>query len=421
MLMNPTANFSASRRRFLSTAATSSIGLFQHASVWSSDTLSRDHQPYAEVTWDHCRHVGSVSHAHCRSQKSLDLLCRRGLTHLAISNYYPSAPCTPTERIGQFKVGQDFGTVANEGYVRREFAWNDIIRDPENGWFDKLSQKRQDSMPFEVGGPCFTQIPSDVILCPNAEHHSMTDSNGHFNAVGSQFASGTFDVRGYYFLNRHGYAMGTGLPWREAFERMIDALQFQTGGGITINHPTWSGMSAVKIAEFLDFDPRVLGIEIWNHTADFLNGKGWSLAEWDAVLATGRRCYGFAVSDHAANSDPAFQGRNVLLIDDATPPNEMPAACLRAYRNGNFYSSLDGTLQLKQFQFTGSKLTVELSAPSKLRVISANGVIHEQTGNSLSWTLPEGKALSAQHVFLRVEADAIDGEDRMFTQAIQLT
>ncbi len=85
-----------------------------------------------------------------------------------------------------------------------------------------------------------------------------------------------------------------------------------------------------------------------------------------------------------------------------------------------FYSSLEGKLELKQFQFSAGTLTVEVSAPSKLRIVSAKGVVYQQSGNALSWTLPEGKTCSAQHIYLRVEADEIEGEDRLFTQAIQL-
>ncbi|QDS96677.1 hypothetical protein FF011L_54890 [Roseimaritima multifibrata] len=348
------------------------------------------------------------------------MLCRRGITHLAISNYYPSAPCKPTERISQFREQQDFATIAGKGYVQQKMSWNDIIRAPDTGWFDKLPTALQEKMPFETGDLCFPQPISDAIFCPNAEHHSMTDSNGHFNAVGSEFASGTFDVRGKYMLHNHGYAMGTGLPWREAFSRMIDALQIESGGGITINHPKWSGFSAEKIQEYLDFDPRVLGIEIWNSTAESLNGKGWSLDEWDAVLATGRRCFGFSVSDHAHNSDPGFKGRNVLLIDGAITASELPAACLQAYRNGDFYSSLDGNLKLNRCQFSGDRLTVEVSGPSRLRVVSATGIVHEQTGTTLDWTLPTGPDSSRRHVYLRVEAEEIEGGDRLFTQAFHL-
>lgn len=409
-----------SRRSFLSVAAMSGIGFFHSRNAWAHRHLVPDRQPYAGIDWDGVESIGSVTHAHCRSQRSLDMLCRRGLKHLAISNYYPSAPCKPDERIGQYNVSQDFGTIPGAGYVRRSFHWNEIIRDPKTGWYDDLPVHLQEKLPFVVEGPCFSQIPADVMICPNAEHHSMTDTNGHFNAVGSEFCSGTFDARSRYMLHKNGYTIGTGIPWQEAFERMLAALQVVDGGGVTINHPTWSSMTHAQLLAFLDFDPRVLGIEIWNHTADMLNGKGWSLAEWDAILATGRRCHGFAVSDHAHNSDPAFKGQNVLVINANTPPEELPTACLRAYRNGDFYSSLKGSVKLTRLELTDGQLDVEVSAPCRIRIVSARGTVYEDTGKGCRWKLPQGPAALQQHVYLRVEASEVDGEDRIFSQAFFL-
>jgi len=419
-MMNHSPEKTVTRRSVLSAAPLAGMALLSGGYAWGSESNAQTRAPYAGLNWDAVDAIGSVTHAHCRSQRSLDMLCRRGLRFLAISNYYPSAPCQPDERVGQYHVGQDFCTIQGEGYVERPFRWNEIIQDPKTGWFDDLPAPLQEKMPFEVGGPCFTQIPSDVVICPNAEHHSMTDTNGHFNAVGSEFQSGNFDARSKYMLNKHGYAMGTGMPWKEAFTRMFAELQVAEGGGVTINHPTWSGMSQHHLLEFLDFDPRVLGIEIWNNTAEMLNGKGWSLGEWDAVLATGRRCYGLAVPDHAHNSDPGFRGQNVLLIDANTPADEIPAACLRAYRNGDFYASLFGRIELKRLELVGGELRVELSAPSQIRIVSAQGTLHETSGPACRWKLPVGSAALQKHVYLRVEAAETGGDDRLFSQALPL-
>src|SRR5690606_37493745 len=149
-----------------------------------------------------------------------------GLRHLAISNYYPSAPCSRDERRGQFRVSQDFATVEGKGYTRGNFQWNEIIQDPDTGWVNDLPEELRETLPFKVGGPVFEHVPEDVIICPNAEHHSFTDSGGHFNAVGFFFASGTFDVRGKYGLFKHGYPIGAGIPWKEFCNRVFDALQF---------------------------------------------------------------------------------------------------------------------------------------------------------------------------------------------------
>ncbi|UUO06773.1 hypothetical protein M4951_00330 [Blastopirellula sp. J2-11] len=411
-----------SRRQFLSAAAISGIGFFQNNLAWSGEKTPHSvAQPYARIDWEHSRQIGSVSHAHCRSQVSLDLLCRRQLKHLAISNYYPSVPCRPDERSRQYEVSQDFAMVTGQGYQRGSFRWNEIIRDPNTGWYDSLPADLQQALPFKVGSPCFSQIPADVILCPNAEHHSMTDSSGHFNAVGSNFCSGTFDARGKYKLHSHGYPIGTDMPWKEAFERMLDALEVSDGGGVTLNHPKWSRLPHSHLLDLLDFDPRVLGIEIWNHTAEMLNGKGWSLDEWDAILATGRRCWGLAVSDHAHNSDPGFMGRNVLLVNNDTDPQDLPAACLRAYRNGDYYCALNGDLEFRRIELDAGSIHVEVSEPCRLRIVTARGVVHEQSGTKCTWKLPIEAAALQQHVYLRVEADGVDNQERLFSQPFRLT
>lgn len=410
---------SPSRRSFIAASALAGLGVLQSPSLGES-SLTKS-QPYSNVVWEDAQQVRSVSHAHCRSQTSMNLLCRRGLTHLAISNYYPSVPCRIDERVGEYKVSQSFATVDGKYKTGETFLWNNIIRDTETGWFDSLPVGLRDAMPFKMGSRCFTEVPTDVIICPNAEHHSMTDSRGHFNGLGSLFASGTFDVRGKYLLHKHSYAMGTGLSWRESFERIFDALQFADGGGVTINHPGWSSLSAEHTHEMLDFDKRVLGLEIWNQTTEQLSEKGWSLDIWDSVLATGRRCWGFAVPDHAHNRDPAFRGQNVLLIPKSTTAVQRPAACLRAYRNGDFYVSMDGGLALNQLTLTGDALTVEVSEKCNIRFVTARGVVHEQAGSACSWKLPTGDAWLRNHVFIRVEAKQADGDDQVFSQPFSLT
>ena len=56
------------------------------------------------------------------------------------------------------------------------------------------------------------------------------------------YSSGTFDARNVFrtFWGRRVFH-GTGLPWQTAFRMMLEQLFFADGGGITINHPHWSG------------------------------------------------------------------------------------------------------------------------------------------------------------------------------------
>jgi hypothetical protein len=99
----------------------------------------------------------------------------------------------------------------------------------------------------------------------------------------------------------------------------------------------------------LDFDPRVLGIEVWNQlTSGFGSSRGFYDQSggpnlhfyqlWDDILRTGRRCWGFFVKDHNTYG----RGRNVLLVPklDAMSTIERESAALRAYRQGAFFGSV---------------------------------------------------------------------------------
>ena len=133
---------------------------------------------------------------------------------------------------------------------------------------------------------------------------------------------------------------GTNRPWRDAFRAALDNMLYPDGGGLTINHP---GGNLNELLAQLDFDGRILGIEVWNHDGLFGStpkqpGAMTYYAQWDNVLRTGRRCFGFFVKDHYLYG----RGRNVLLVSDYAKltPQEREHEALRAYRQGRFFGLL---------------------------------------------------------------------------------
>jgi hypothetical protein len=230
--------------------------------------------PYADVDWEEFKRVASATHLHITDPQQLDKAYHRMcLRHMPISNYYPSAPTYPIKsiRYNQYKIQQDFGLVYNgdnskpgsakwaDGhFVTGPFRWNDIIMKGQNAWFHELPSELQSQLPFQLGDFIFKNVPDDIIVSPNAEHHSFTDAGLHACAVGSLYSSGNFDVHDDFKTQEHGYAIGTGLPWEFAFRKMIDGLLFPDAGGITINHPVWSHLSFDEVVRMLDFDHRVL-------------------------------------------------------------------------------------------------------------------------------------------------------------------
>jgi hypothetical protein len=147
-------------------------------------------------------------------------------------------------------------------------------------------------------------------------------------------------------VTQYRLMQGANRPWRDVFREALKKLLHPNGGGLTLNHPTGK---LADYAPMLDFDPRVLGIEVWNQlTSGFGSSRGFYDHSgepnlhfyhlWDDILRTGRRCWGFFVKDH----NTFGRGRNVLLVPklDGLPAAEREAAALRAYRQGAFFGSV---------------------------------------------------------------------------------
>jgi hypothetical protein len=197
----------------------------------------------------------------------------------------------------------------------------------------------------------------------------------------------------------------------------IAELIFPDGGGVTINHPVWSAYDRNLILRILDHDPRVLGMEIIEGGRN--NGEGY----WDWVLATGRQCFGFCVPDHSIRLKTGTFGVNVLVT-----PERTVHACLKAYRDGNFYGAFRGLNELKftRIAFDGTTVAAETDKPARLVVITGCGVVkEEQKATSVTWTMEDAYASSAPrknaHVFARIKAYALDGSgEQLFSQPYML-
>ncbi len=380
-------------------------------------TPPRNPMPYEDVNWETVQRVVTTTHAHIGSQTVLDRAYEDGLRFFTISNYYPSAPWWPMEgiRTNQFCAGQEHGVMVRGEFQDGPFDWNAILLDPETGWADELPEDLRSQLPFTVGGRVFTTIPHDILEAPNAEHHSFTDTQLHLCAPGSAYRSGNFDARNRFKLRDHGYAMGVGRPWREGFALILDELIVENGGGVTLNHPVWSKLSQEAAIEMLDFDSRVLGIEIFNHGC-VLERESKSCIEnevfWDAILTTGRQCFGFFVPDHRMSAvDGAWQGRNILLVDSFTVED-----CLRAYRQGRFYGALLGTgLAFTRIAAGPDQVVVDTSGANRIEFITETGIALAVDGSSGAFQIPRLADGKPDIIFVRVKAYDASGET-LFSQ-----
>lgn len=375
----------------------------------------RNRRPYSGLDWSKVVKVKTTTHGHCLRQSMLDIYLKRGFGLLTISNYYPSAPYWPLEKMTEnyYRVHHDHPVVVNGKRTDGPFDWNKIV----SQWQGELAEAQAKEFPFKEGKKLFNPLPEGVLEAPNAEHHSFLHADGrgtgslHMCCPGSVYKSGTFDARNRFKSKSHGYHFGSGEYWKTAVDGMIDGLICPDGGGVTVNHPTWSKLDREFLLEIMDHDPRVLGIEV-------LESARNSEKYWDWVLATGRQCFGFFVPDWGITKK--IFGVNVLCVQERTLEG-----CLRAYRKGDFYGAAIGldALAFTSITFDGKRLRATTDKPARFEVITARGVVKESTGNEVFWDVVPNGSGEGPHVdvFARVKAYAVDGsEEELFSQPFML-
>ena len=378
----------------------------------------RNRRPYSGIDWSKALQINTTSHGHCINQDFLDKYIKHRFGFITISNYYPSAPVVPGKefRDHHYRVNHDWPVMVNGKRTDGPFDWNEIIR-PYAG---KLEEKYRRQLPFKLGGKMFPKWPEGMLEAPNAEHHGFLDENGkscgnlHMCAPGSAFKSGTFDARYFFKTHTGGYHHGSGEYWGTAIDRMIEGMIYEDGGGITINHPTWTHLDREFLLKLLDHDPRVLGIEVLEAGTNSEN-------YWDWALSTGRQCFGVFVPDWSIDNEKTF-GVNVLVV-----PERTVHACLKAYRLGNFYGAHRGygELAFTSITFDGNVLKVKTDKKARFEVKTARGIRMETTGTEVKWVKsPDPKPRRQDwgtDIFVRVKAYALDGSGEvLYTQPIML-
>ena len=225
----------------------------------------------------------------------------------------------------------------------------------------------------------FSDVPADAISCPNAEfaHFVQSPTSFHMNGLGSMWSAGN-DID-----------TSPDIGWRESIVRMLGNLLYADAGGVTINHPIWSRLPFGQCIEVLDFDDRVLGIEILNTSVANLEA---GILLWDKILKTGRRCFGFCVPDHYSENHDEWVGRESILA------NADNYSCLKAYRKGAFYSRIKNTnLIFTSINATKTNLSVTTANANSIKIITNNGAFETQ-GNSAIYNFKQSD------VYARAEA-----------------
>lgn len=148
------------------------------------------------------------------------------------------------------------------------------------------------------------------------------------------------DLRG---STHHVVGIGGALPAGErlptAGSLVADVSQLRAFGSLVLAaHPYWSGQTS---AELMDA-PGMIGIEIYNGTADVGYHKGFSLQTWDELLTAGRRLWGLAVDD--AHWLPYRMDAGLGWVMVRAPELTEPVI-LEALARGDFYSSTGPVLE----------------------------------------------------------------------------
>ncbi len=348
--------------------------------------------PYSGVEWGNHTYLHSMSHQHQgQNDSSRDVFYAMGYRHFAFSNYYPSAPTpvpdaylrTHPDVIGAPNAEQHsfvdsglhfngLGSRLSTGHgsslsskelsaspLRHRFEGLNLFNAERRPWLGVYRlDVRLTSRPGQAGNPGATLTIDGAVECdPRASFAPKGPVRDRPVTGGSIYlrtTSTALETLLRYDPDRTAVTQfrlmqGTNRPWRDVFRAALDGegeeggLLFPDGGGITLNHPTG------KVSDYLpmlDFDPRVLGIEVWNElTTGFGAPGGFYNANpgphlhfyqlWDEILRTGRRCWGFFVKDHRTFA----RGRNVLLVPNpqGRTREQRERDALVAYRRGAFF------------------------------------------------------------------------------------
>jgi hypothetical protein len=113
------------------------------------------------------------------------------------------------------------------------------------------------------------------------------------------------------------------------------AAAVQAAGGLAFcAHPYWTGQTSAQVAEMTG----IVGLEVFNSTCAFGDGRGFSSVHWDDLLAQGRPLHGLAVDDTHWRGE---QGQGFIMVRAEALEER---AILDALRQGHFYASTGPTI-----------------------------------------------------------------------------
>jgi hypothetical protein len=148
-------------------------------------------------------------------------------------------------------------------------------------------------------------------------------------------------------------------------QEVIDEIN-SAGGIAIIAHPSWSSLVHEDLVCLKDY----AGIEVYNTGCDVEVAKGYAVTQWDSLLSSGAKCWGYAVDDaHRYSVPPIDADGGWVWVKNADDPAKM----VESLRTGQFYSSTGPEIRAVKI----SSRAVHLRSSPVFRV---NVVSHDGTG-----------------------------------------
>lgn len=334
--------------------------------------------PYKNINWQTIQLVQSMSHEHEYHYPSVadavNDFYSRGFRHFNFSEYLRKPP----ENDGEPNFPEDFYSVGGVYPLSR--------------WMENVPQDIIETPSCEMFG-----LGGHIVMMSAVKGIGYNDE--HFPNAG-EGGNQIYDVANEQpielnLLEQFQYALD-GIPDPNSAGQ-IGGLLFEDGGGLYEAHS--GGFN--RIITRLDMDDRYLGCDIYNDrrgddATEIRESRGWNIDVWEAVLRTGRRCWGFVESDRGR------RGCNILLLNEFTDHDAM-----KAYREGRFYGKMswdDTGLKFKNIHDDGDKLIVETEgATNGIRIVSDSGEVALTSSNSIEYVYPKRGGF-VDHIFLRAEA-----------------
>ena len=158
-----------------------------------------------------------------------------------------------------------------------------------------------------------------------------------------------YDEAGSYY---HIACLGKteGITREVAFVSAVESAQAQ-GALLVLAHPFWTGNTCEDTRRF-----GFVGVEIYNHVCQWLNGKGDGRVYWSEMLRRDPGMLAFAADDtHLQPSEPGWNGGWIVT----NAPELSRDAILAAIRSGNYYSSCGP--EFYDIAFDGEKVSFKCS------------------------------------------------------------